>query len=60
LLAAAKHTGINWSVSLERALQHELAVAKRKEWRAENREAIEAYNEHVEQHGPFSDYTSTF
>jgi len=37
-----------------------LAAAKRKRWRKENREAITAYNEHVEKHGVFSDDTRSF
>ena len=55
LLVAAREAGINLSATLERALLEELAEAKRKKWRRENREAIAAYNEHVERHGVFSD-----
>jgi len=55
LLTAAREAGVNLSATLERALIEELAAAKRKKWREENREAIEAYNEHVEKHGVFSD-----
>jgi antitoxin CcdA len=54
LLAAARKAGINLSGTLERALVEELA-AKRKKWRQDNRDAIAAYNEHVEKHGIFSD-----
>jgi antitoxin CcdA len=32
-----------------------LAAVKRKKWREENRDAIQAYNEHVEKHGTLSD-----
>jgi antitoxin CcdA len=32
----------------------EIHRKKRETWLAENREAIEAYNEHVAQHGVFS------
>jgi antitoxin CcdA len=55
LLVAAREAGINLSAALERALTEELAAIKRKKWLEENREAIQAYNEHVEKHGTFSD-----
>jgi antitoxin CcdA len=38
----------------------ELAEAKRKKWRQENRDAITAYNEYVEKHGTFSDGVRSF
>ena len=38
----------------EDALTLELHRRKREAWLEENREAIEAYNEHVRQHGVFS------
>jgi len=60
LLAAAREAGVNLSATLERALTEELAASKRKQWREENREAIQAYNEHVEKHGTFSDDMRNF
>ena len=60
LLAAAREAGVNLSATLERALAEELAVAQRRKWRQENREAIQAYNEHVEKHGAFSDDVRRF
>jgi antitoxin CcdA len=60
LLAAAREAGVNLSATLERALMEELAEAKRKKWRQENRDAIAAYNEHVEKHGMFSDGVRSF
>ena len=60
LLAAAREAGVNLSAALERALTEELAEAKRKKWRDDNREAIAAYNEHVEKHGAFSDDVKSF
>ena len=60
LLEAAREAGVNLSATLERALTEELAAAKRKKWREENREAIDAYNEHVEKHGAFSDDVRKF
>jgi len=60
LLAAARQAGVNLSATLERALTEELAVVRRKKWRRANREAIAAYNQHVEKHGTFSDDVRTF
>ena len=60
LLTAAREAGVNLSATLERALMEELAAAKRKKWREENREAIQAYNEHIEKHGVFSDDVRRF
>ena len=60
LLAAAREAGVNLSATLERALMEELAEAKRKKWRQENRDAIATYNEHVEKHGMFSDGVRSF
>jgi antitoxin CcdA len=55
LLADAQEAGIDLSAVLEKALIAELAGAKRKKWHEENREAVDAYNEHVAKHGVFSD-----
>jgi antitoxin CcdA len=60
LLDAARAAGINLSATLERALAEELAGVKRAQWREENREAIAAYNEHVDEHGTFSDGVRSF
>jgi antitoxin CcdA len=60
LLAAAREAGVNLSATLERALVEQLAEVKRKKWRKDNREAIDAYNEHVKKHGAFSDGVRTF
>ena len=60
LLAAAREAGVNLSATLERALTEVLAEVKRKNWRADNRDAIAAYNEHVERHGAFSDDVRSF
>ena len=55
LLAAAREAGLNLSATLERALIVELAESRREKWRRSNRDAIAAYNEHVERHGTFSE-----
>lgn len=60
LLVAAREAGVNLSATLEQALTEELAARERKQWRAENREAIQVYNEHVEKHGTFSDDLRNF
>ncbi len=60
LLAAARSAGVNLSATLERALAHELGAAQRRKWREENRDAIQAYNEHIEKHGVFSDDARRF
>lgn len=60
LLDAARAAGINLSATLERALAEELASVKRAQWLEENREAIAAYNEHVDGHGTFSDGVRSF
>ena len=60
LLAAAREAGVNLSATLERALTEELAEARRKKWRKENREAIAAYNEHVDKQGTYSDDVRSF
>lgn len=60
LLTAAREAGVNLSATLERALTEVLAEVKRKNWREDNREAIAAYNEHVERHGAFSDDVRSF
>lgn len=51
LLAEARALGINISQACERALVAEVAAARREAWRRENREAIEAWNQYVEEHG---------
>ena len=60
LLDAARDAGVNLSATLERALAQELAQRRRERWREENREAIAAYNEHVNAHGTFSDGVRRF
>jgi antitoxin CcdA len=60
LLDAAREAGVNLSATLERALTEEVAEARRRKWREDNREGIAAYNEHVEKHGTFSEGIRTF
>jgi antitoxin CcdA len=60
LLNKAKDLDINLSATLEQALAEALKKKQREQWLAENRNAINAYNEHVEAHGVFSDDLRSF
>lgn len=60
LLGKARELEINLSATLERALADELRTKRREQWLADNREAIGAYNDHVEKHGVFSEGLRSF
>lgn len=60
LLNKAKAMDINLSATLELALAEALKKKQSEQWLAENSEAINAYNEHVEAHGVFSDSVRSF
>jgi antitoxin CcdA len=60
LLSKAREMDINLSATLEQALASALKQKRREAWLAENRDAIEAYNEYVEKHGVFSDSLRSF
>jgi antitoxin CcdA len=51
LLMEAREQGLNLSKVLERALAEERA----RRWLAENKDAIEAYNEDIRKHGVWSE-----
>jgi antitoxin CcdA len=51
LLAEARKAGVDLSATVEQAPIEELAAAKRRKWREDNRDAIDAYNRHVMKHG---------
>jgi antitoxin CcdA len=56
LAEEAKEFGTNISAVLERALEQEHREKRRELWRAENRQAIEAWNEWIEENGiPFAE-----
>ena len=55
VLAKAREAGINLSETLERALTNELKHDRWEAWRRENRDAIEAHNEFIREHGLLSD-----
>lgn len=60
LLSKAREQNINLSATLEQALTLALQEKQRVQWLAENKAAIEAYNQHVEQQGVFSDGLRSF
>jgi antitoxin CcdA len=60
LLRIARRLRINLSRELEQRLEEIVAEQRRARWLEENKQAIEAYNEHVERHGVFSDGLRTF
>lgn len=60
LLNKARELDINLSATLEQALAAALREKQRAQWLAENKAAMEAYNEHVEKHGVFSDGLRSF
>ena len=43
--------GINLSQACERGLAAEVARLRRERWRAEHRQAMDAWNEHIAAHG---------
>ncbi|MFP4484762.1 MAG: type II toxin-antitoxin system CcdA family antitoxin [Spirochaetaceae bacterium] len=60
LLEAARSQGIRLSALLEEAIRRKLADQEKERWLAENRQAIEAYNEEVPTRGVFSDGLRSF
>jgi antitoxin CcdA len=60
LLEAARAEDINLSATLEAALADQLRIRKRERWRADNAEAIEAYNSDVDKNGSFGDQARGF
>ena len=60
LLTEARKYKINLSGLLEQALLKKLAEKKRTEWLEQNRAALEAYNQRIEERGVFSDGLRTF
>jgi antitoxin CcdA len=60
LLKQARELQLNLSATLEEALAEKVRERRRDRWLMENREAIAAYNEHVERHGVFSERLRSF
>ncbi len=55
LLKRSRALNINLSATLEQALKAKLAETEAEQWKRKNKNAIQAYNEFVEEHGCFSD-----
>ena len=60
LLNRARSLNINLSSTFESALKQVLAEQHQKQWKIENRAAIQVYNEFVEDNGLFSDEYRNF
>ena len=57
LVADAKAFGLNLSETAERAIAEAVREEKVRRWKEENREAIEAYNKYIDEHGvPLSEF----
>ena len=55
LVAEAKKHDLNLSEVVEAAIEVAVRAAREAAWLADNREAIDQYNEHIAEHGLFSD-----
>jgi antitoxin CcdA len=55
LLRQARELKINLSKTLESQLEQVLREERARRWKEENREAMEAFNRFVEEHGIFND-----
>ena len=60
LLAKAKELKINLSATLEATLSELVSARQRELWKQENKIAIEAYNQLVEENGSFGDNLRSF
>ncbi len=60
LLKRSKALDINLSATLEQALTERLAKSEAKKWLDENKNAISAYNDFVDEHGNFGDEYRSF
>ena len=60
LLKKARDLGLNLSAVVELALAEVVQRHLAEEWKAQNREAIAAYNQQVEERGVFSDGLRSF
>ncbi len=60
LLRQARELGINLSQAFEQKLEELVRAAKAERWVEENREAIEAHNRWVAEHGTFGEKYRVF
>jgi antitoxin CcdA len=55
LLKRSKILKVNLSATLEQALNEKLKAIESEKWKAENKNAMAAYNQFIEENGCFSD-----
>jgi antitoxin CcdA len=60
LLRRAREMSINVSRALEAELERILREERARRWKDDNREAMEAFNRWIEEHGVFSDRLRLF
>jgi antitoxin CcdA len=60
LLEQARGLGLNLSQVFEASLADAVRQRRGRQWIEENRKALDAYNEHIEKDGVFSDGLRTF
>ena len=60
LLDRARRLKLNLSQAVEAGLAETIRRHERAQWLEKNHAALEAYNEHVEKHGVFSDGLRSF
>lgn len=60
LLEAAREFKINLSQEFEQHLAEVVRKRRGEQWKRENREAIEAYNKHIEEHGLWNEEFRTW
>ncbi|MFO7857849.1 MAG: type II toxin-antitoxin system CcdA family antitoxin [Ectothiorhodospiraceae bacterium] len=60
LMTQARELGLNVSALLEERLAAAVRDARRERWIAQNRQAIDEYNERVADYGSFGDRTRRF
>jgi antitoxin CcdA len=60
LLEQARRLKLNLSQVFEAGLAEAIRRRQSEEWLRKNRDALDAYNEHLERHGVFSDALRSF
>lgn len=60
LLHKSRAMKINLSATLEQALSSKIAASEAKKWTKDNKRAIQAYNDFINEHGCFSDEFRSF
>jgi antitoxin CcdA len=60
LLQKARKLKINLSATLESAIEEKLKVIEAEQWRKDNKQSIEKYNDFVEENGLLSDEHRAF